>query len=70
MVIIIFNLIVFFNTKVSLFFYFLTPLCLYSGFWWLICSLLFFISFVYLFLFPFFFCWIGLGYILVCNLIS
>ena len=52
---IIFSLIVFFNVKVSLFFvFFLTPLCLISGFWWLICSLLFFISFSYLFFFPFF----------------
>ena len=52
---IIFSLIVFFNVKVSLFFvFFLTPLCLISGFWCLICSLLFFISFIYLFFFPFF----------------
>jgi hypothetical protein len=36
----------------------LTLYCLYvffSGFWWLICSLLFFISFVCLFFFPYFF---------------
>ena len=49
---------------------FLTPLCLFSGLWWLVCSLLFFISFVYLFFFPYFFCWSGLGYIFGCDLIS
>lgn len=49
---------------------FLTPLCLFSGFWWLICGLLFFISFIYLFSFPYFFCWGGLGYIFGCDLIS
>ena len=44
------------------FFYFLTPLCMFSGFWWLISSLLFLISFVYLFFFPYFFLlkWVGL----------
>nr|WMY23957.1 NADH dehydrogenase subunit 4 [Eutermellus aquilinus] len=52
------------------FFIFLTPLCLFSGFWWLICSLLFFVSFIYLFFFPYFFCWSGLGYIFGCDLIS
>lgn len=49
---------------------FLTPLCLFSSFWWLICGLLFFISFIYLFSFPYFFCWGGLGYIFGCDLIS
>lgn len=49
---------------------FLTPLCLFSSFWWLICGLLFFISFIYLFSFPYFFCWSGLGYIFGCDLIS
>ena len=34
---------------------FLTPLCLFSAFWWLIYYWLFFISFVYLFFFPYFF---------------
>ena len=43
------SLIVFFNVKVSLFSDFLTPLCLFSWSWWFICSLLFFISFVYFF---------------------
>ena len=49
------------NVKVPLFFYFLTPLCLFSGFWLLIFCLLFFVSFVYFFLIV---CWVGLGYIL------
>jgi len=57
-VMIIFNLIAFFNFKVPLF---LTPLCLFSVIWWLLCSLLFFISFVYLFFILFYFYFIFWG---------
>nr|AIY61992.1 NADH dehydrogenase subunit 4 [Silvestritermes holmgreni]AQP29281.1 NADH dehydrogenase subunit 4 [Silvestritermes heyeri] len=49
---------------------FLIPLCLVSWSWWLICSLMFFVSFVFFFSFPYFFCWGGLGYIFGCDLIS
>nr|YP_009351373.1 NADH dehydrogenase subunit 4 [Foraminitermes rhinoceros]AQP29422.1 NADH dehydrogenase subunit 4 [Foraminitermes rhinoceros] len=49
---------------------FLIPLCFFPGLWWLICSLLFFISFVYFFSFPYFFCWSNLGYLFGCDLIS
>nr|AQP29942.1 NADH dehydrogenase subunit 4 [Diversitermes sp. A TB-2017] len=49
---------------------FLIPLCLFSGSWWLVCSMMFFISFIFLFFFPYFFCWGGLGYIFGCDLIS
>nr|AIY61888.1 NADH dehydrogenase subunit 4 [Acanthotermes acanthothorax] len=49
---------------------FLIPLCFFYEFWWLICSLLFFISFLYFFSFPYFFCWSSLGYLLGCDLIS
>nr|AQP26679.1 NADH dehydrogenase subunit 4 [Microtermes sp. RDCT089]AQP28332.1 NADH dehydrogenase subunit 4 [Microtermes sp. RDCT048]AQP30083.1 NADH dehydrogenase subunit 4 [Microtermes sp. RDCT148] len=49
---------------------FLIPLCLFSELWWLICSLLFFVSFLYFFSFPYFFCWGSLGYFLGCDLIS
>nr|YP_009250605.1 NADH dehydrogenase subunit 4 [Heterotermes crinitus]AMX22934.1 NADH dehydrogenase subunit 4 [Heterotermes crinitus] len=48
---------------------FLTPLCMF-GSWWLVCSLLFLVSFAYLFSFPYFFCWGGLGYIFGCDVIS
>nr|WNL54337.1 NADH dehydrogenase subunit 4 [Amitermes foreli] len=49
---------------------FLTPLCFFSGFWWLVCGLLFLVSFIYLFSLPYFFCWGSLGYIFGCDLIS
>jgi hypothetical protein len=65
MVMIIFSLIEFFNVKVPLFFIFLTPLCIFPRFWWLACSLLFFISFVYMFFFPYFFVEVGWGIFLV-----
>lgn len=56
--------------KFLCFLIFLIPLCLFSELWWLICSLLFFISFLYFFSFPYFFCWGSLGYFLGCDLIS
>nr|QXT44292.1 NADH dehydrogenase subunit 4 [Astalotermes sp. C JRA-2021a] len=49
---------------------FLIPLCFFSGAWWLICSLLFLISFIYMFSLPYFFCWGNLGYFFGCDLIS
>jgi hypothetical protein len=70
MVMIIFNLIEFFNVKIPFLLCFLIPLCFFSGFWWLICSLLFFISFVFMFFLPYFFCWGNLGYFFGCDLIS
>ena len=70
MVMITFNLIEFFNVKVSLFFFlFLTPLCLF--FWLLVIDLFFVIFYLFcLFVFLSFFCWSGLGYIFGCDLIS
>jgi hypothetical protein len=66
---IIFNLLVFFNVQVSLFFGFLNPLCIFSGFWWIICSLL---PFYFFYLFFFFLGGKGgcFGYIFSCDLIS
>jgi len=49
---------------------FLIPLCFFPGSWWLVCSLLFFISFFLFFSFPYFFCWGSLGYFFGCDLIS
>nr|YP_009351685.1 NADH dehydrogenase subunit 4 [Ruptitermes arboreus]AQP30387.1 NADH dehydrogenase subunit 4 [Ruptitermes arboreus] len=49
---------------------FLIPLCLFPGSWWLITSLLFAVSFVYFFSFPYFFCWSNLGFVFGCDLIS
>nr|QXT44461.1 NADH dehydrogenase subunit 4 [Apicotermitinae gen. H sp. CMRT160] len=49
---------------------FMIPLCFFTGFWWLICSLLFLISFIYMFFLPYFFCWGNLGYLFGCDMIS
>nr|QXT44006.1 NADH dehydrogenase subunit 4 [Astratotermes hilarus]QXT44019.1 NADH dehydrogenase subunit 4 [Astratotermes hilarus] len=49
---------------------FMIPLCFSPGSWWLVCSLLFLISFVYMFFLPWFFCWGSLGYFFGCDLIS
>nr|APU93543.1 NADH dehydrogenase subunit 4 [Sphaerotermes sp. A TB-2017] len=56
--------------KFLCFLIFLTPLCFFSDLWWLICSLLFFISFIYLHFLPYFFCWGNLSYLFGCDLIS
>nr|QXT44201.1 NADH dehydrogenase subunit 4 [Anenteotermes sp. A JRA-2021a] len=56
--------------KFLLFLVFMIPLSLFSGAWWLVCCLLFFISFVYMFFLPYFFCWGNLGYFFGCDLIS
>nr|QAX91111.1 NADH dehydrogenase subunit 4 [Parrhinotermes sp. C MW-2019] len=49
---------------------FLIPLCSFSFSWWLISSLLFLIVFVYMFFFPYFFCWGSLGSFLGCDVLS
>jgi hypothetical protein len=49
--------------------FFLIPLCFFPSCWWLICSLLFAVSFLFLFSVPFF-CWGNLGYLFGCDLIS
>nr|YP_009250761.1 NADH dehydrogenase subunit 4 [Rhinotermes hispidus]AMX23114.1 NADH dehydrogenase subunit 4 [Rhinotermes hispidus]URH16770.1 NADH dehydrogenase subunit 4 [Rhinotermes hispidus] len=49
---------------------FLIPLCVFSFSWWLVPSLLFFITFVYMFFFPYFFCWGSLGSLFGCDVIS
>ena len=38
---------------------------IFSGFWWLVCSLLFIVSFVYLYFFPYFFVGVAWGSFLV-----
>jgi len=65
---IIFDLIVFFNVKVFLFFGFFNPL---MSFFWILVIDFFFIIFYFFYLFVFLsFFWCGLGYIFGCDLIS
>nr|QAX91189.1 NADH dehydrogenase subunit 4 [Parrhinotermes sp. B MW-2019] len=52
------------------FLFFLIPLCGFSFSWWLISSLLFLAVFIYMFFFPYFFCWGSLGMFLGCDVIS
>nr|URX53442.1 NADH dehydrogenase subunit 4 [Calcaritermes emarginicollis] len=49
---------------------FLTPLCFLSGSWWLVHSLFFFASFMFIFGFPYFIVWGNLGYMFGCDCIS
>nr|QAX91072.1 NADH dehydrogenase subunit 4 [Schedorhinotermes sp. 7 MW-2019] len=49
---------------------FLIPLCVFPFSWWLVSSLLFFVVFVYMFFFPYFFCWGNLGSFFGCDVIS
>ena len=69
MVMIIFNLIVFFNVKIPLFFLFLNSFV--SFFWFLVVNLFFVILYFFFIYFSFLlFCWNGLGYIFSCDMIS
>nr|WHM51896.1 NADH dehydrogenase subunit 4 [Stolotermes ruficeps] len=56
--------------SILFFLIFLAPLCLFEGLWWLVQSFLFLASFIYLFFFPYFFCWGNLGYLFGCDYIS
>nr|URX54365.1 NADH dehydrogenase subunit 4 [Calcaritermes nigriceps] len=49
---------------------FLIPLCFLNGGWWLVHSLFFLISFLFIFGFPYFTIWSSLGYMLGCDYIS
>nr|URX53262.1 NADH dehydrogenase subunit 4 [Glyptotermes perparvus] len=49
---------------------FLTPLCLLNNGWWLVHSLLFIVSFLFILVFPYFVGWGNLGYMLGCDVIS
>nr|URX53715.1 NADH dehydrogenase subunit 4 [Kalotermitidae sp. 2 AB-2022a] len=51
-------------------FVFLIPLCFLEGGWWLIHSLFFILSFLFLFIFPYFMGWDNLGYIFGCDCVS
>nr|ATL76513.1 NADH dehydrogenase subunit 4 [Stylotermes sp. Chi-156] len=53
-----------------IFLVFLIPLSSFSGVWWLVCLLLFVVSFFYLFFSPCFFCWGHFSYFLGCDLVS
>nr|URX54014.1 NADH dehydrogenase subunit 4 [Glyptotermes sp. 14 AB-2022a] len=49
---------------------FLIPVCFLSGGWWLLHSLFFLITFIFLFTFPYFMVWGNLGYLFGCDYIS
>jgi NADH-ubiquinone oxidoreductase chain 4 len=49
---------------------FLIPLCFFSGGWWLVHSLFFLITFLFIFSFPYYSVWGELGYIFGCDNIS
>nr|YP_010875365.1 NADH dehydrogenase subunit 4 [Pycnoscelus surinamensis]AVN67966.1 NADH dehydrogenase subunit 4 [Pycnoscelus sp. B103]WGW15112.1 NADH dehydrogenase subunit 4 [Pycnoscelus surinamensis] len=56
--------------KFMFFMLLLTPLCFVKYSWWLVQSLLFLISLLYLLMFPYYFCWGGLSYMFGCDYIS
>nr|URH17016.1 NADH dehydrogenase subunit 4 [Calcaritermes temnocephalus] len=49
---------------------FLIPLCFFSGGWWLVHSLFFLITFLFIFSFPYYSVWGELGYMFGCDNIS
>nr|YP_010946760.1 NADH dehydrogenase subunit 4 [Pseudophoraspis kabakovi]WGO57517.1 NADH dehydrogenase subunit 4 [Pseudophoraspis kabakovi] len=56
--------------KYLMFIIFLIPLCFSKNYWWFVQVMLFMISFMYMFMYPYFFCWGGLGYMFGCDYIS
>nr|YP_010946864.1 NADH dehydrogenase subunit 4 [Rhabdoblatta similsinuata]WGO57621.1 NADH dehydrogenase subunit 4 [Rhabdoblatta similsinuata] len=56
--------------KYLFFLLFLIPLCFKKNYWWMIQCLMFLLSFLFLFMFPYFFCWGNLGYMFGCDYIS
>nr|AVN67739.1 NADH dehydrogenase subunit 4 [Eurycotis opaca] len=56
--------------KFLLFLVFLIPLCFLKNSWWMIQSMLFFMSFLFVFSISFFFCWGNLSYMFGCDIIS
>ena len=64
------DLIEYYNVKFLLFIIFLIPLCYRKKNWWLIQFLILIISFIFIFSFPFYFCWGEIWYIFGCDIIS
>nr|WGO57907.1 NADH dehydrogenase subunit 4 [Cyrtonotula longialata] len=56
--------------KYIFFLLFLIPLCFMKSSWWMIQCLMFLLSFLYFFMFPYFFCWNGLTYVFGCDYLS
>nr|UBN08936.1 NADH dehydrogenase subunit 4 [Panesthia sloanei] len=56
--------------KIIFFILFLILLSFSSSFWWIIHSMMFFLSFIFLFMIPYYFCWSGLGYLFGFDYIS
>jgi len=67
MVMIIFNLIMFFNVKVSLFFIFFNP---FVSFFWFLMANLFFVMFYFFYLFfSFLICFVGVAWVIFLAVI-
>nr|AVN67492.1 NADH dehydrogenase subunit 4 [Panchlora nivea] len=56
--------------KFLFFMTFLIPLCFSSKNWWLVQFLIFMASFIFMFSFPYYFCWSEVGYMFGCDIIS
>nr|AVN68061.1 NADH dehydrogenase subunit 4 [Polyzosteria viridissima] len=56
--------------KFLLFIVFLIPLCFKKNSWWLVQSLLFMLSYFYMFSISYFLCWGNLSYLFGCDIIS
>nr|WGO57803.1 NADH dehydrogenase subunit 4 [Sigmella schenklingi biguttata] len=56
--------------SIILFLFFMIPLCLVESFWWMVQSLIFVLSFIFMFMYTYFFCWGGISYMFGCDYIS
>nr|AVN67345.1 NADH dehydrogenase subunit 4 [Byrsotria fumigata] len=53
-----------------LFLVFMIPMCFSKSYWWLLYSLLLMNLFMYFVMFPYYFCWNGVGYLFGCDYMS
>nr|YP_010946955.1 NADH dehydrogenase subunit 4 [Sigmella ectobioides]WGO57712.1 NADH dehydrogenase subunit 4 [Sigmella ectobioides] len=56
--------------SVVMFLFFMIPLCLLSNFWWVVQSMIFVLSFIFMFMSSYFFCWGNISYLFGCDYIS
>nr|AVN67640.1 NADH dehydrogenase subunit 4 [Parcoblatta divisa] len=56
--------------KFLVFMLFMIPMCFIYKFWWMIQCLLFLLSFMFMLMFSYYFCWGGISYLFGCDYIS
>nr|WGO58167.1 NADH dehydrogenase subunit 4 [Scalida pyrrhocephala] len=56
--------------SIIMFLFFMIPLCLFKNFWWMVQSMIFMLSFIFMFMNSYFFSWGNISYMFGCDYIS